>query len=78
MGKPYSLPKGHPMNALALQIAIALPLAIPVVLAAALLIGPGLLIGLYLPAPISLGGWLTAALLLLFAFLGRRAARSTR
>jgi hypothetical protein len=114
MGGPHSLPKGHPMNGLAMQAAFSLPLAIPVALAAALhchgwfypammiltgchylpfiflygmwefgalaamLIGPGLLIGLHLPADVSLGGWLTAALLLIFAFVGRWAARSNR
>jgi hypothetical protein len=40
---------------------------------AALLTGSGLLIGLYLPS-IGLGGWLAASLLLIFAFVGRRAA----
>jgi hypothetical protein len=114
MGGPHSLPKGHPMNGLAMQAAFSLPLAIPVALAAALhchgwfypammiivgchylpfiflygmwefgalaalLIGPGLLIGLYLPADISLGGWLTAAILLVFAFVGRRTALAKR
>jgi hypothetical protein len=43
---------------------------------AALLIGSGLIIGLYLPASLSLGGWLTAAVLLVFAFIGRRAAQT--
>jgi hypothetical protein len=106
MRRPYSLPKRHPMNALAMQIAFTVPLSMPLVLAAALhnhawffpafmivvgchylpfiflygmrlfavlaglLISFGLLIGLYLPRPVSLGGWLTAALLLLFAILG--------
>ena len=36
MGGPHSLPKGHPMNGLAMQAAFSLPLAIPVALAAAL------------------------------------------
>ena len=111
MGLPHSLPKGHPMNGLAMQIAFILPLTIPLALAAALhrhswfypammiivgchylpfiylygmwefgvlaalLIGPGLLIGLYLPA-VGFGGWLTGALLLIFAFIGRRVALS--
>jgi hypothetical protein len=39
-------------------------------LGAALITG-GLLIGLYIPTPFSLGGWLTAALLLVFAITGR-------
>jgi hypothetical protein len=38
---------------------------------AALLIGAGLIIGLYIPSAFSLGAWLTAAALLLFAFVGR-------
>jgi hypothetical protein len=38
---------------------------------AGLLIGSGLLIGVYMPSVFSLGGWLTASLLLLFAFIGR-------
>jgi hypothetical protein len=37
----------------------------------ALLITAGLLIGLYLPRTFTLGGWLTAALLLVFALTGR-------
>jgi hypothetical protein len=44
---------------------------------AALLIGSGVFIGMYLPAALALGGWLTAALLLIFAFIGRQAARSS-
>jgi hypothetical protein len=114
MGRPHSLPKGHPMNGLAMQIAFTLPLGIPVALAAtlyrhawfypsvmillgshylpfiflygmwefgvlaALLIGSGLLIGLYLPTALALGGWLTAAILLVFAFAGRRAALASQ
>jgi len=112
MGRPHSLPGGHPMNSLAMQIAFTVPLSIPLVMAAALhrhswfypafmivvgchylpfiflygmwqfgvlaalLIGSGLLIGLYLPTALALGGWLTAAILLVFAFVGRRAAFS--
>ena len=34
-GRPASLPKGHPMNALAMQIAFTLPLSLPLVAAAA-------------------------------------------
>jgi len=107
MGRPASLPKGHPMNALGMQIAFTLPLNLPLVAAAtlyrlnwfypalmialgthylpfifsygmpqfgvlaALLIGAGLTIGLYIPSAFSLGAWLTAAALLLFAFVGR-------
>jgi hypothetical protein len=39
----------------------------------AMLIVSGFAIG-YIPAPASLGAWLTAALLLAFAFIGRRVA----
>jgi hypothetical protein len=45
---------------------------------AVLLIGSGLLIGLFLPTALVLGGWLTAALLLVFAFVGRKVALSER
>ncbi len=38
---------------------------------AALLIGWGLVIGMYLPSTFSLGGWSTALILLVFAFVGR-------
>jgi len=41
---------------------------------AASLIGSELMLGLYLPTTLSLGGWLTALILLIFAFVGRRAA----
>jgi hypothetical protein len=42
---------------------------------AALLIGAGFCIGAYLPsAGFSFGGWLTAAILLVFAFILRNAA----
>jgi hypothetical protein len=110
MGRPASLPKGHPMNALGMQIAFTLPLNLPLVAAAtlyqlnwffpafmialgthylpfiflydmpqfgvlaALLIGAGVTIGLYLHSVFSLGAWLTAAVLLLFAFVGRSVA----
>ena len=36
MGRPALLPHGHPMNALAMQIAFTVPLAIPVALGATL------------------------------------------
>lgn len=36
MGRPASLPKGHPMNALAMQTAFIIPLCLPLVGAAAL------------------------------------------
>ncbi len=112
MGRSASLPKGHPMNALAVQVAFILPLNLPVILAAAacrqnwfypafmivlgthylpfmflygmwefgvlaaLLIGSGTAIGFGLPSAFSPGGWLTAVLLLVFAFIGRIAAAS--
>jgi hypothetical protein len=110
MARPSSLPKGHPMNALAMQVAFVLPLSLPLVFVAtayrqnwfypafmialgshylpfiflygmwqfgalaALLIGSGLLIGMYLPSIFSLGGWWTALMLLVFAFVGRGVA----
>jgi hypothetical protein len=111
MGHAYALPKGHPMNALGIQVAFTLPLTLPLVIAiaalhpawfypafmivlgahylpfifmygmwqfgalSATLIASGVAIAMYLPTPVSLGAWLTAALLLAFAFIGRRAAR---
>lgn len=113
LGHSYALPKGHPMNALAIQIAFTLPLTLPIVIGvaalrpawfypafmitlgahylpfvflygmwqfaglSAALIASGVAIGMYLPAPLSLGAWLTATLLLLFAFIGRHVARTT-
>jgi hypothetical protein len=110
MGRPASLPKGHPMNALGMQIAFTLPFTLPLVAAAtlyqlnwfypalmialgahylpfiflygmpqfgvlaALLIGAGLTIGMYMHSVFSVGAWLTAAVLLLFAFVGRSVA----
>jgi hypothetical protein len=43
---------------------------------AALLIGAGLMLGLYGPSVFSLGAWITAGLLLIFAFIGRSAVAS--
>lgn len=110
MSLPAALPKGHPMNALAIEIAFIVPLCLPLIGAAALdhlswfypafmivvgahylpfaflygmrlflalgglLIGAGLAIGLWLPSIFSLGGWMTGALLLTFAVIGRAAA----
>lgn len=110
MGHAYALPKGHPMNALAMQVAFTLPLMLPLVIViavlhpawfypalmivlgahylpfiflygmhqfgvlAAALIGSGVLIAMYRPTPVSLGAWLTTALLFVFALIGRRAA----
>ena len=36
MGRPSALPKGHPMNALAMQVAFTLPLGLPLIAAATL------------------------------------------
>lgn len=112
MGHAYALPKGHPMNALGMQVAFALPCTLPVVIAIAILhpawfypafmvvlgahflpfifmygmwqfgvlsgalIGGGVLLGMYVPAPLSLGAWITSALLFVFALVGRHVARS--
>jgi hypothetical protein len=112
MSRPASLPKGHPMNALGMQVAFVLPLSLPLVFAAAAyrenwfypalmialgahylpfifmygmpqfgvlaaaLLGSGVVIGLYFPSIFSLGGWLTAGMLLVFAFVGRSIALS--
>jgi hypothetical protein len=114
MGRPASLPKGHPMNGLGIQVAFVLPLTLPLVFAstayrqnwfypafmialgahylpfifmygmwqfgilAAFLIGSGLAIGLYVPSVFSLGGWLTALALLVFAFVGRGVAQASQ
>ena len=111
MGHAYALPKGHPMNALGIQVAFTLPLTLPVVIAvaalhpawfypafmitlgahylpfifmygmwqfgvlSAILIGSGVAIAMYAPSPVSLGAWLTAALLFAFALVGRHVAR---
>ena len=110
MGHVYALPKGHPMNALGIQVAFNLGLSLPVLIGiaalrpawfypafmilvgahylpfiflygmwefaglCALLVASGVAIGMYLPEPLSFGAWLTAAVHLLFAFVGRRAA----
>ena len=41
-----------------------------------LLVTGGLVIGLYVPASFTLGGWVTGAILLIFAFVGRSVART--
>jgi hypothetical protein len=110
MGRPASLPKRHPMNGLAIQVAFVLPFTLPLVFAATayhhswfypalmialgahylpfiflygmpefgvlagLLIASGFVIGLYLPVAPSFGGWLTAGVLFIFSFVGRRTA----
>lgn len=107
MGRPAGLPKGHPMNALGMQIAFVLPLMFPVVYAAtlyrhdlfypavmialgahylpfmfsygmkmfgalaAVLIGAGVALMMYVRAPAVAGAWVTAGVLLVFAFVGR-------
>ena len=110
-GSKGGLPKGHPMNALGMQVAFTVPLSLPLAGAATLfrhnwfypacmvivgahyipfifmygmwqfgvlaatLLGAGLAIALYLPsASFSLGGWFTALVLFLFAFVGRSVA----
>jgi len=111
LGHAHALPKGHPMNALAVQIAFTLPLTLPVLIGiaavrpawfypafmiilgahylpfvflygmwqfaglCAALVASGVLIGMFIPMPLSLGAWLTAALLFVFAFVGRHIAR---
>lgn len=110
MRHAYSLPKGHPMNGLAVQVAFSLPLTLPVVIGIAAvrpvwfypafmivlgahylpfvflygmwqfavlsgaLVAGGVALGMYPPQAASLGAWLTAALLLAFAFIGRHVA----
>jgi hypothetical protein len=114
MGRAYALPKGHPMNALGMQVAFTLPLTLPLVIGiaalhpvwfypafmivlgahylpfifmygmwqfgvlAAALIASGVAVGMYLPAPVSFGAWLTAALLFGFALVGWGVAGSDR
>jgi hypothetical protein len=111
MGRPAALPKGHPMNALAMQVAFTLPLNLPLVAAATLFrhnwfypavmlilgthylpfvflygmpqfaaLAAALIVcswcfALFLPGTFTLGGWTTAALLLLFAFVNLYALR---
>ncbi len=110
MGRAYALPKGHPMNALGMQVAFTLPLTLPLVIGIAVLrpawfypafmialgahylpfvfmygmpqfaglcaalVAGGVVLAMYMPTPVSLGAWVTAALLLAFAFLGRYVA----
>jgi len=114
MGHAYALPKGHPMNALGMQVAFTLPLTLPVVIGvaalrpawfypafmialgahylpfifmygmwqfgvlSAALIGSGVAIAMYVPRPVSVGAWLTAALLFVFAWVGRWVAGADR
>jgi len=114
MGHAYALPKGHPMNALGMQVAFTLPLTLPLVIAiaalhpvwfypavmialgahylpfifmygmwqfgilSATLIASGVAISRYPPTPVSLGAWLTGAVLFASAFVGRHVALSER
>jgi hypothetical protein len=114
LGHVNALPKGHPMNALAIQIAFTLPLTLPIVIGiaalrpawfypafmialgahylpfaflygmwqfaglCAALVAGGVALGMYLPNPLSLGAWLTATLLFVFAFVGRHVARRSQ
>ncbi len=111
-GRPASLPTGHPMAALAMQIAFTVPLGLLVVLAlltgrselffpaSMVIVGahylpfvflygmrmfaylsialavPGVILLLWVRAPFALGGWITAAVLVIFAFLLLAAADS--
>jgi hypothetical protein len=69
MGHAYALPKGHPMNALGIQIAFTLPLMLPVLIGMAAVhpvwFYPAFMIALgahYLPFVFSYGMWQFAAL----------------
>jgi hypothetical protein len=69
MGHAYALPKGHPMNALGMQVAFTLPLTLPVVLGIAMLrpswFYPALMVVLgahYLPFVFLYGMWQFAVL----------------
>jgi hypothetical protein len=69
MGNAYALPKGHPMNALGIQVAFTLPLTLPVVLGIAALrpawFYPAFMIALgahYLPFVFMYGMWQFAGL----------------
>jgi hypothetical protein len=69
MGNAYALPKGHPMNALAIQIAFTLPLTLPVVIGVAVVrpvwFYPAFMIALgahYLPFVFLYGMWQFAGL----------------
>ncbi len=109
-GRPASLPSGHPMAALAMQVAFTVPLGLLVVVAllagrgelffpasmvvvgahylpfvflygmrmfallSMALVVPGLTFLVWLPVPPPLGGWVTGALLAVFAVLLRSSA----
>ena len=112
-GGPASLPKGHPMAPLAMQIAFTVPLGLLVAVAAAgyreewffpasmVIVGAhylpftflygtalfavlgglmalgGVALALWLPNMFTMGGWVTGALLIGFAFVLRRSHRRT-
>lgn len=109
-GRPASLPAGHPMAALATQVAFTVPFGLLVALAAAgyrqewffpasmvivgahylpfvflygmrlfallaaLLVCGGVALAMWLPEQFSVGGWLSGAALVVFAFLLRASA----
>lgn len=111
-GAPASLPNGHPMASLAMQIAFTVPLGLLVVLAlltarselffpasmvivgahylpfvflygmrmfaflSVALVVPGVVLLFWVRAPLAFGGWMTAAVLVIFAFLLLAAADS--
>ncbi len=111
-GRPTSLPTGHPMAALGMQIAFTVPIGLVVVVAmltgreepffpasmvivgahylpfaslygmrmfiylSVALVVPGILLLVWVPAPVAFGGWLTGAILAVFAFLLRMSAHS--
>lgn len=77
MGHAYSLPKGHPMNGLGMQIAFTVGLTLPVVLAAAIAhpawFYPALMVTVgahYLPFVYLYGMWQFAALSALLTSAG--------
>lgn len=111
-GRPASLPSGHPLAALAMQIAFTVPIGLVVVVAmlsgrgelfflasmvivgahylpyfflygmrmfaylAAALVVPGIVFLVWVRVPFALSGWVSGAVLVVFAFLLRRAVGS--
>lgn len=82
MGHAYALPKGHPMNALGIQVAFTLPLTLPIVFALAslrpALFYPAIMITLgahYLPFIFMYGMWQYGALSALLITAGIAIAR---
>lgn len=110
MGHAYALPRGHPMNALGIQVAFSLSLNLPLLIGIAalrpvwfypacmiavgahylpfvfsygmwqfavlcgIMVAGGVVIAMHPPGPVSFAAWLTAAVLLVFAFVGRHVA----